>query len=55
MKTNKPNTKAQIKKMETLESRGYDYSHTSDEGNPVLVLREKKIWVEVKRNGNYHE
>lgn len=46
-------TKAQTKRVNSLEGRGYDFSHTADNGNPVLALREKRIWVEVLRNGNY--
>lgn len=60
MKTNKPNTKAQIKTVEMLERRGYDHGYTQTDGNPVMVLRvdpttglKKNIWMEVTRNGNY--
>lgn len=52
MKT-KENTKAQNKTVERLEARGYDYGYTQADGNPVLCLREKNIWVEVLRNGGY--
>jgi len=52
MKENK-NTKAQIKTVESLERRGYDHGYTQDDGNPVMVLREKNICVEVTRNGGY--
>ena len=52
MKENK-NTKAQIKTVESLERRGYDHGYTKDDGNPVMVLREKNICVEVTRNGGY--
>ena len=52
MKT-KQNTKAQIKTVESLETRGYDHAYTQADGNPVMVIREKNIWVEVTRNGGY--
>lgn len=46
-------TKTQIKTVETLERRGYDHGYTQDDGSPVMVLREKNVWVVVKRNGGY--
>lgn len=52
MKT-KANTKAQNKTADSLERRGYDHGYTQADGNPVMVLREKRIWVEVLRNGVY--
>lgn len=53
MKKLKAQTKAQSKTVVKLERRGYDHGYTQADGNPVLVLREKNIWVEVTRNGNY--
>lgn len=46
-------TKAQWRMIAALERRGYDLSHTSDRGNPVLVLRSERIWVEIMPKGNY--
>ena len=45
-------TKAQQLTIARLERRGYDYSHDAN-GNPVMTLRPKRIWVEVLRNGAY--
>jgi hypothetical protein len=56
METNtrtKPNTKAQLKTVASLERRGYDHGFTHKDGDPVLVLRDKNIWVQVYRNGGY--
>jgi hypothetical protein len=52
MKT-KANTKAQESTLARLERRGYDYSHTNSGGLPVVVNRERNIWVEILRNGAY--
>lgn len=52
-KVTKELTKAQLKRIRSLESKGYDDAYTADDGTPVMVLRDKKIYVEVLRNGNY--
>jgi hypothetical protein len=47
-------TKAQEKKMEKMEAKyGMEVSHHTANGNPVMVDRVKKIWVEIERNGNH--
>lgn len=47
-------TKAQLKRIGFLERRGYDWGYHSKATNaPVMVLRDKGIWVEIARNGSY--
>jgi len=49
----KQDTKRQAKRCEILEGKGYDTAYRNVDGNPIMVLREKNIWVEVRRDGSY--
>lgn len=53
MKNTKPNTKAQERREAYLERRGYDFSHHTSAGLPVLILRSKGIAVQINRDGSY--
>lgn len=53
MKTEKQPTKAAQRTADKLERRGYDTSHTTEDGRTVMVLREKNVWVEILPNGSY--